>query len=201
MSVLFFDTETTGKYDFRAAFEAGHQPNLVQIAVSLESGPGLVEAQMNFVISPNDWEISAEAEGVHGISTEKALLIGFERKTILAIFNQMCLRATVLSAFNLDFDALVMKSQYHREGKDHRMDLLTKVCAMRAATPILKLPKAWKGRKGDDYKWPSLSEAYMYFSGGGVLEGAHDALVDVKALSFCYWKMVAMGAIPGPIGS
>lgn len=40
--ILFYDTETTGKADFRAAPDAAHQPRLVQLAAILanpDTGP------------------------------------------------------------------------------------------------------------------------------------------------------------------
>jgi DNA polymerase-3 subunit epsilon len=47
---------------------------------------------------------------------------------------------------------------------------------MQATTNICKLPSA-NGRAG--YKWPKLTDAYMHFF-GEELDGAHDALVDVR---------------------
>jgi DNA polymerase III epsilon subunit-like protein len=64
---------------------------------------------------------------------------------------------------------------------------------MHAATPVCKILHA-KPRHDQDYKWPKLSEAYRYFF-GRALEGAHDALVDVKACRDVYFEMKRLGVV------
>jgi DNA polymerase-3 subunit epsilon len=189
--IIFFDTETTGKLDFRAPAEAPQQPDLVQLAACLmDDEAERVFGQINFIILPNGFTIPSEVAAIHGISQEIALEVGQPRRTALSAFNHMCRCAKDLVAYNVDFDYAVMLTAYHREGVRHRMDSLTRLCAMRRATPIVKLPKpkGWRPRPGDEYKWPTLTEAHSHFFGHG-FDGAHNAMNDVTAL-VAVWRQI-----------
>lgn len=195
--ILFFDTETTGKLDFKAGPEAAQQPNLVQLACMLMAEGGQVIGQLNCIIQPNGWEISPEVALIHGITNERAKSAGIPMLSCLSVFSHFCKVAKKLVAYNLDFDDVIMQVAYHRAGKPHRMDHLKKICAMRASTPICKLPKpsGWRSKPGDEYKWPSLAEAYAHFFEGKTFDGAHDAMNDVIALIKVYWELRKIGAI------
>lgn len=195
-SVLFFDCETTGRFDFRAPFDAPHQPHLVQLAAMVAT-PERVLAQINFIVSPDGWDISDEVSKIHGIDNELAIAAGVPRRIALANFNQLCRLVKRVSAFNIAFDYPVLLGNFLREKQAHRLGpAMEKICAMMAATPVLKLPKpsGWKPKPGDEYKWPTLTEAHKHFFGCG-FDGAHDAMNDVKALAAVYWKLEEMGAI------
>ncbi|MBW3637026.1 MAG: 3'-5' exonuclease, partial [Armatimonadetes bacterium] len=85
--LLFFDTETTGKADFKAPFSAPHQPKLVQLGAMLCAEDGGKVAQLEFLVRPDGWEIPDEAANVHGFTTDHCLQYGFALKTVLNIFN------------------------------------------------------------------------------------------------------------------
>ena len=100
------------------------------------------------------------------------------------------LEADVIVAHNLAFDRSIMKTALHRlGGKPDRMGDLRQVCTMEASTEILKLPGRF-----DSYKWPSLGEAYRFFT-ERELEGAHDALVDSEACLAVFRCLVERGVI------
>jgi DNA polymerase-3 subunit epsilon len=65
-------------------------------------------------------------------------------------------------------------------------------CTQRLATPILKLPPTdrMKAAKRFHYKSPNLGEAYQHFT-GQPLEGAHNAMVDVRACAAVYFAIKA----------
>src|ERR1700728_652162 len=69
--LLFFDTETTGKADFKAKLSAKHQPRIVQMGMLLCSSDGNEKLRLSFVIKPDGWTISKEASDIHGITTDK----------------------------------------------------------------------------------------------------------------------------------
>ena len=54
-------------------------------------------------------------------------------------------------------------------------------CTMRAMTNVVKIPSP----RG--YKWPKLSEAYRFLFNRD-LEGAHDAMADVRACAEIYFE-------------
>jgi len=58
-------------------------------------------------------------------------------------------------------------------------------CTMKAMTGVCKLPGMY-----DDYKWPKLTEAYRHCY-GKEMEGAHDALADVRGCAEVYRWLVA----------
>lgn len=190
--IVFFDTETTGRLDFKAPPEAPGQPDVVQLAACLTDDDGdRIFGQINLIIEPPDPErrwIPEDLIKVHGISDNIARVAGQPRRTVLSAFNHLCKHADRLVAYNIDFDHPVMLTAYHREGVPHRMDHMQRFCAMKAATPILKLPKPpgkWKPNPNDQYKWPSLAEAHQHFLGEG-FDGAHNAMNDVLALIRVY---------------
>jgi len=192
---LFFDVETSGKFDFKSGPTAEHQPHLVQLAALLIAEDGnTIAAAMNFIVEPQDWEISKEVENIHHISTTLAKSVGIPRKVVLAAFNHMSKNARIICAHNLNFDFNVMLSQYAREKQQHRMGNARQVCTMLASAPVLKLPKPFVPRgpvkPGDDWKWPTLAEAYAHFHNGETFSGAHNAQSDVMALVAVYNALV-----------
>jgi DNA polymerase III epsilon subunit-like protein len=104
----------------------------------------------------------------------------------------MCRHSDCLIAHNIAFDGPVMETAYLREGVPNRLDHLKRICTMKLATPILKLPKPpgrWKPKPGDEFKWPTLTECHQFFFGEG-FDGAHDAMVDVMAMVRVYRELI-----------
>ena len=125
----------------------------------------------------------------HGISEEECARFGVVPAVACSLFNQICLQADVIVAHNLSFDASIMKTALHRLGnKPHRLDGRQQVCTKEASTDVLKLP----GKYG--YKWPTLAEAYLHYT-GKELEGAHDALVDTEACLEIFRGLVQEGVV------
>jgi DNA polymerase-3 subunit epsilon len=179
---LFFDTETTGKADFRAAPDAAHQPHVVQLAALLTEDDGEERGCFNAIITPSGYNIPREAASIHGITTDIANACGLPLVSALSTFSMMCARADTLVAHNIDFDFLVMKCAYLRIGKPDRMADLAAFCTMRAATDICQLPGPY------GFKWPKLTEAHLHLC-GSELEGAHDALADVRGCARVFFAL------------
>lgn len=76
MTLLFCDTETTGKADFRAEPDAAHQPRIVQLAALLLTENGEELASLSLIIKPIGFQIPEEASKIHGITTENAMKNG-----------------------------------------------------------------------------------------------------------------------------
>ena len=189
---LVFDTETTGIVVRDSPPEDPHQPDLVQLGMLL--------------VETDDWSSRARhamlvqlAEGVsieegarkaHGISEEDCQRYGVPLMVAGSLFNQLCLQADVLVAHNIAFDRIIMQTALHRlGGKPDRMEGLRQICTMEESTEILKLPGRY-----ESYKWPSLAEAYRYFTEREI-EGAHDALVDSEACLAVFRALVDRGDV------
>jgi DNA polymerase-3 subunit epsilon len=190
--ILFFDTETTGKMDFKSHFTAEHQPHLCQLAAKVMTLDERVVASMNVMVKPEGWTISDEVAKVHGISHQDAVRWGLPRRTVLAMFSQLCKLAQHAVAYNIEFDSNLLWAQFHRENvKPESFNALVQTCAMKAAVPVCKIPSKFK-RANDPYKWPNLTEAHSMMLGYG-FDGAHDAMVDVDALARVTFHMIKTG--------
>ncbi len=206
--IVFFDTETTGKADMKAQYDAPVQPDVVQLAATLwDEKSQTIWTGINAVIHPHEsadpakprrFTIGDEVAKIHGITDAKALAFGQPRRTILSNFSFMCRNADTIVAHNIDFDLLIMLCAYSREGVPHRLEHLKRVCTMKAATSIVKAPKpaGWKGKPkpGDEFKWPTLTECYQHFFGKG-FEGAHNAMNDVIAMMQVWRELRKLGAL------
>lgn len=183
--ILVFDTETTGKTDFRSSFTASHQPHLVQLGAQLLDDKFVVRAELNLIIRPRGFQIPATAAAVHGITQDIAETFGVELDRALGLFTEMRLKARAFVAHNFQFDELVISTAYHRAGEIGNQWLdgdQDKVCTMRAMTPICQLPNL---NGYSDFKWPTLQEAHKR-AFGEPFEGAHDAMADVRACARIY---------------
>lgn len=182
--IFFFDTETNGKAEFKLPFTSPLQPELVQLAGILDTLDRRTVGQINFIIEPEGWTIPEEVTKIHGISEEMAKAYGVPRRTALSAFNNMCRKATTISAHNLNFDRMIMQTACHRAGAPDRVAPLRQICTMEASTDLCKLP----GRFGN-FKWPKLIEVHHNLF-GECFEGAHNAMVDVIALRRVFWELV-----------
>jgi DNA polymerase III subunit epsilon len=181
--ILFFDTETTGKADFRSPPDAPHQPRLVQIGLVLTAEDGKEAASMNLIVKPDGFTIPEEASRVHGITTEKATALGVSRKHVLRIFREFWELSALAVAHNIAFDSFIVDGEIYRlcGGRKAWGKSLETFCTMEAMTPICKLP----GNYGD-FKWPRLQEAHKH-AFGIEFDGAHDAMADVRACAKLYF--------------
>lgn len=193
---LFFDTETTGKANFKAPPNHPSQPHIVQLAAILFTDEAEEVGSLNAIIKPEGWLIPAEAAAIHGITTEKALACGIPAMSALAVFSNFLHYADLLCAHNIDFDLLVTQVALIRlpgNGAQKCFDKLDNIetfCTMHATTLLCKLP----GNYGD-YKWPKLTEAHKHLFGTDV-EGAHDAMADVRACARIYFEITKQPPTP-----
>lgn len=181
--ILVFDTETTGKAEFRLPPAHPNQPRLVQLGAILLDEEFHVKGEINLIVKPDGYEIPDEASNIHGITTEIATKCGLPFHTVLSAFLELSKSATKFVCHNYDFDSLVMASACTRATDCVGMTAHFRdgsFCTMRAMTAICKLPGSY-----GDYKWPKLQEAYK-FAFNEEFEGAHDAMADVRACARLY---------------
>ncbi len=184
MATLFFDTETSDMIR-RGQGPGPQQPHIVQLAALLVKEDG--ESQLCTIIRPEGWAVSAGAKEVHGISTAQAKAGGIPIGQAIRAFQELAAQAEVVVAHNIDFDRLMVLSEYMRLGLDSPFKGKREFCTMKTATDILKLPGPY------GYKWPTLQEAYRHFTGKDLAK-AHDALADVKACRIVYEAIMKITA-------
>ncbi len=184
---LFFDTETSGLYDFKSPASAPHQPHLVQFAAILDDDEGNIKAVVNYRVNAGqDEEVPEGARNVHGIDLEELRKFGVPLAVACATFSNLRRMTSRIVAHNISFDMNILATQFARLEKDFNIAEGI-FCTMKASAFVLKIPNP-KG-KGENYKWPKLSEAYEHLVDKDGFTGAHDAFADVKACRAVYYKL------------
>ncbi|MEI8361392.1 MAG: 3'-5' exonuclease [bacterium] len=187
---LFFDTETTGlPKNWKAAItDVDNWPRIVQLAWQLYDKNGVLQMECERIIKPVGFVIPTQASDIHGVTTERALRDGVELKEALLEFADVLSVSEHLVAHNIDFDHSVMGAEFIRTNIPLDLFSLNRVDTMKSTTELLKLP----GRFG--YKYPNLMELHNYLFNEG-FDGAHDALVDVRACARCFFELQKQGVL------
>jgi DNA polymerase III subunit epsilon len=192
--LLFLDTETTGKWDFSHAWDWPSQPHIVQLAAYLardDEECTHIES-MNTLIRPEGWSSFPEALAVHGITDERAAVMGIPLREAMTRFASLCKSADEppntgrVIAHNIQFDTHLILASFARCGMDQQIrewGILRPFCTMRALTSRMNLPGRYPGKP----KWPTLDEAYRYMFPGATPIGEmtdhsrHSAMGDLLA--------------------
>ena len=181
---LFFDTETTGiPANHKApASDLKNWPRLVQIAWLLSEEEGNEVSSAEYIVKPDGFVIPMDAVKIHGITTELAQRSGADLLAVLIAAESAIKKASVLIAHNMQFDEKILGAEFLRSGYPNLIESMERTCTMQASTNYCRLP----GRYG--YKWPTLQELHMKLF-KEAFEGAHRALVDVRACARCYFEL------------
>ena len=195
--ILIYDTETTGLPDFKAPSDAEHQPHIVQFAAILIDPVTRIErAAIDLIVAPDGWEIPDEVAAIHGITNEIAMASGVDERLVADLFLDLREQATIEVAHNISFDRRIIRIACLRHLGMTREEIeVTEggkmFCTMKAALPIVNLPPTDRmlaaGFKGP--KQPKLSECIKHFF-DEELDGAHNALVDVRACARIYFHLM-----------
>lgn len=201
MKILFFDVETTGLP--KASLPLGHreQPYVTQLGFILDIN-GIEAMAVDTFIKPNDWPIQPcsgtgigkIASDLTGITQDMCEESGIPIADAVELFVIAAENADMLVCHNTAFDSKLLAIEYSRLCPDRqpRVVLCGKplLCTMKTATPICKIKK--KDNKVGN-KWPKLEEAMRFFF-DEELEGAHSAIVDIRATRRVFYKLVELGA-------
>jgi len=192
--ILFYDTETTGLPDKYYSLTYPKQPRCVQLAAILTDDKGVEQSCINLVVHPDGWTIPAGAAAVHGITTETAKEIGIREAVVATAFYDLLHKADLVVAHNEQFDRQIIRIMFSRLKRGWVFD--KPACdTMEVSAPIVDLPPTPRMvRAGiNKPKAPKLEECIEHFF-GEKLEGAHDALVDVRACARLFFHLKFSGA-------
>jgi DNA polymerase-3 subunit epsilon len=183
MNYLFVDTETTGKADLDGDCAAPHQPRIVQITAALVGEANETIGLLSSNIMPEGWTVPADVAEIHGVTTEIAHATGIPIRSALSVFNWFAKSASVIVAYNKDFDLFLLSGEFKRIKQPSAISEREEFCLMQAMTPICNLPP----KPGySTPKWPKLSEAYFHAFGNLPAE-SHSSLADVETTRAVYW--------------
>lgn len=196
LKIMVFDVETNGLPLWQEPSVHPGQPHIVEYSAMLADAETHQELGFDYLmIRPEGWTIPPELTKIHGISEERALAEGVPERLAVNAYMAMVQKADRICAFGIDFDTRIMRIAMLRCGmtKEHVNELTaskTRVCLMRQATPLCKLPPTEKMMAAGRKKWktPTLTEAVKELLGED-LEGAHDSRVDVLATMRVFWHL------------
>ena len=189
---LFFDTETNGlPKDWKApASDVDNWPRIVQLAWAQYNEDGREISCRADIIKPDGFKLEKAASEVHGI-TDEIVKSGYSLIGSLSEFIAIAEQSKALVAHNIRFDRKVVKAEIIRNSMNHRIfdeGGIPMTCTMFSSTAHCAIP----GPRGN--KWPKLEELHQKLFGEG-FEGAHDALVDVRACARCFFELRRLGVI------
>jgi DNA polymerase-3 subunit epsilon len=193
--LVTFDTETTGLPNFKAPHDHPSQPDIVQLAAVMHDENRREVGCINLIINTGK-SIPDEAANVHGITSEMAARYGCPSVEALKMFDRFISKAKEIVAHNISFDLKLLKTAYARAGMMHayqKLQVMPQTCTMQLSTPIVNLPPTPKMRAAgfNNPKAPRLEECVKHFFNED-LEGAHDALIDVRACARVYYHLKDM---------
>jgi DNA polymerase-3 subunit epsilon len=204
---LIFDTETTGLFNTKDRPHLGIRkarnplkhpedyPRIFQLAFILMNEEGEILDKFSEFIKPDGWEIPSGPGGEfwerHGYSTEECEKLGIPMKEALNRFIEALDKSDFLVAHNLDFDKPIILSEISNYQmplpKDFRPP--QSLCTMKFTVDYVRAKHSEENIKKYPFlaysnKYPKLEELHeKLFS--ETFDGAHDALVDVKATFRC----------------
>lgn len=190
---LFFDTETTGLVNWSIPFDE-QEARMVQLGMILTDDNLNTIHEVGLIIKPEGYEIPTGVAAIHGITNEMAMKYGIYSHLALRLFDTLRKQANEFIGHNLKFDKAIVASEMRKLQNDETVLKISdtyiwqeksEYCTMLESTSICK----FKGARG--YKWPKLSEAYMYFFNEELID-AHDALTDVRATVRIYKELIKL---------
>ena len=209
MSILFFDTETTGLPPRGSAFAVVNGSNytawrscrIVQIAWEIRSAMDhAVLAQRSFIVQPSGFSIPDEATRIHGIDTARAKSEGQPLARVIAalLADIKMYDVHTCVAHNMAFDDNVLMAELYTmawtEPKSPDSDSmfmtqaintwrgLHKQCTMRMGAAL---------QPGG--RWPKLSALYEKLFGVEPTGQLHSADTDTRLCAEIYLKLIEPG--------
>lgn len=191
MTIVFFDTETTGlPRDYNApSSNLDNWPRLVQLAWIVSDYQGNVLSNENHIIIPNGFEIPSRSAAIHGITTSIAKLKGENLIDVIDKFLNVLQNATAIAGHNISFDQHIVEAEILRCGRPNILKSIPAYCTMKLSANYCNILNSNK-----EVKWPTLQELFFKLY-GKKFEGAHNAMDDVDATYKCFFTLAKLGVI------
>lgn len=190
MSILFFDTETTGiPINHNAPIaNIDNWPRIVQLAWIVCDNNRKIISRNNYVVKPMGFTIPESAVEIHGINMEYAEKAGKPIHHIIKEFSKAVNSVDIIVGHNIDFDINVTGCEMYRLGITGILEKKPNICTMKSSIEYCLFDTEYGSR------YPKLQELHTkLFS--FPFENAHDAFSDIKATFNCFWKLIDLGFI------
>lgn len=191
---LIIDIETNGlpKNWTASINDTSNWPRCVQIAWQLHDDKGKIIKKKNYLIKPNGYNISSDAEKVHGISTELAMIEGISMNKMLVKLDKVLKKSRYIVGHSLDFILKVIGCEFLRLDFKNDLHLKTPIDTCTGLTvELMKLP----GGIGGKYKFPKLSELHFFLFGKSIND-KNNSKTDVKIIAKCFFELIDRNEIP-----
>lgn len=183
MIILGIDTEITRFCTQKLPPRDPKQGRICELALRLCKDDGTVIDNFCTLIKPDGWEMSPEAEAIHGHSIEDCRERGIEADLVFARFREMMDLADIVVAHNAPFDRRHMEMEARAVGRI--MPNILWHCTMKQATQVCKAAGVTN----------SLANSLRVVC-GRELVGAHKAGADLEACLDIYFELKRRKADP-----
>lgn len=188
---MILDTEGSGLFDYKLPADADGQPRLASLSIIYTDADLNVMNEYHAFVRPEGWEMSEGATKVNGLTNEYLNEHGKPAAEVLGEYHSGVDNGHIVVAHNAQHDLKQLRAESRRAGLDDRFDRTPNICTMRALTDVCQIPpKSGRGA----YKWPSLSEACVFFDMDNL--GDHSAKADAQACLDLLRKLKEMGKMP-----
>ncbi len=188
--LLVIDTEASGlprKWN-QPYSKKNNWPHCVQISWIIYNREGTELKREDHYISNDDFEISASAIKIHGITRTMLNLRGEVRREVLELLSKDLrqYQPLVIGHF-IEFDYHVLAADYFREGMQNPITELElpAFCTMVATSGYVANPAC---------KYLRLGDLYMSLF-NRELEHPHNAIHDAEATAECFFELLRKGDI------
>lgn len=200
--IIAFDTETTGKIEFKVPSEDPSHPHLCSIAWITCNDQGENEGEQIHYIKPDGWTVPDDVLPIHGLTTEFLTENGKPLADVVELFFSDIEKAEYRVAYNHGYDNRMIRIEQHRLGASEPMLAWWKngpsKCAMAPMVSRCKLPATAEMRKYPGlryrHKQPTLAESYTHLF-GAPHDDAHGALGDARA-ALAIWRFLLAEGVP-----
>ncbi|WP_164891160.1 3'-5' exonuclease [Botryobacter ruber] len=186
--LLFIDTEASGlPKDWNAPYsEPGNWPYNVQLAWIIYTRHGEEVKAENHYISDDDFEISAAAGKIHGITRAFLLKHGKRRSDVLTLLaDDLQQYKPMLIGHFMQLDLHMMGVAFYRAGLDFPLHEYPTFCTMESTTFYSRNLRR---------RYLRLNELHRILFGTEP-EQQHDALADARATARCFFELCQRGEV------
>ncbi|MGZ8432742.1 MAG: 3'-5' exonuclease [Candidatus Binatia bacterium] len=176
---FFFDTETTGLFDYKKDLADPEQPRIISIAGVLAEEGRIVE-QFSAIVKHATPVINPPVTlAINGI-TQEMMEAGTPMAEVIERIEEMASRAQKSVAHNMSFDMAMWNRETVPIGIESKLRALPRFCTMKRTDEfkIFKLPN-------------KLIDLYLHLF-GKPFDGQHHALSDALACMNVYYELMDM---------